>query len=221
LLFTPGLNVRELTGDMQLTKREMEETQMIVTTPEKWDVITRKGSDVAVASLVRLLIIDEVNFRIFLEDFQSSPVYNVCSSAPPPPPPPMPPAHRRRGALGLCSSARLQQCLASVAVASFVTLLIIDEVCKLSVVEYSSPAATSHPPAAHLCHDSLQPATAPSAVFAHPPRPRVMLGAFPDDGWCGLHTGAPAERRARAGHRDPGGAYPAPGVHLDWLQLIL
>lgn len=45
---------------MQLTKREMEETQMIVTTPEKWDVITRKGSDMAVSSLVRLLIIDEV-----------------------------------------------------------------------------------------------------------------------------------------------------------------
>lgn len=27
---------------MQLTKRELAETQMIVTTPEKWDVITRK-----------------------------------------------------------------------------------------------------------------------------------------------------------------------------------
>jgi len=34
--------VRELTGDMQLTKKELAETQMIVTTPEKWDVITRK-----------------------------------------------------------------------------------------------------------------------------------------------------------------------------------
>lgn len=53
--------MRELTGDMQLTKREMEETQMIVTTPEKWDVITRKGADAAVAALVRLLIIDEVH----------------------------------------------------------------------------------------------------------------------------------------------------------------
>lgn len=56
-----GLKVRELTGDMQLTKRELQETQMIVTTPEKWDVITRKGGDVAVASLVRLLILDEVH----------------------------------------------------------------------------------------------------------------------------------------------------------------
>jgi activating signal cointegrator complex subunit 3 len=46
---------------MQLSKRELAETQMIVTTPEKWDVITRKGGDVAVASLVKLLIIDEVH----------------------------------------------------------------------------------------------------------------------------------------------------------------
>ena len=45
---------------MQLTKKELGETQMIVTTPEKWDVITRKGGDVAIASLVKLLIIDEV-----------------------------------------------------------------------------------------------------------------------------------------------------------------
>ena len=56
-----GLTVKELTGDMQLTKKEMAETQMIVTTPEKWDVITRKGGDVAVAASVRLLIIDEVH----------------------------------------------------------------------------------------------------------------------------------------------------------------
>jgi replicative superfamily II helicase len=28
---------------MQLTKKELAETQMIVTTPEKWDVITRKA----------------------------------------------------------------------------------------------------------------------------------------------------------------------------------
>jgi hypothetical protein len=56
-----GITVQELTGDMQLSKRELEATQMIVTTPEKWDVITRKGGDVAVAAAVRLLIIDEVH----------------------------------------------------------------------------------------------------------------------------------------------------------------
>ena len=35
---------------------------MIVTTPEKWDVVTRKGTgDVGLSQLVRLLIIDEVH----------------------------------------------------------------------------------------------------------------------------------------------------------------
>lgn len=29
-------------GDMQLTKAEIAQTQIIVTTPEKWDVVTRK-----------------------------------------------------------------------------------------------------------------------------------------------------------------------------------
>ncbi|KAK9846320.1 hypothetical protein WJX81_001437 [Elliptochloris bilobata] len=56
-----GIVVQELTGDMQLSKRELEATQMIVTTPEKWDVITRKGGDVAIVAVVRLLIIDEVH----------------------------------------------------------------------------------------------------------------------------------------------------------------
>lgn len=39
-----GVKVRELTGDMKLTKQEVEETAVIVTTPEKWDVVTRKGA---------------------------------------------------------------------------------------------------------------------------------------------------------------------------------
>lgn len=53
--------MRELTGDTQLSKQDMAATTMIVTTPEKWDVITRKGGDVAVAAVVKLLIIDEVH----------------------------------------------------------------------------------------------------------------------------------------------------------------
>ena len=56
-----GMVCRELTGDTQLSKRELEETHVIVTTPEKWDVITRKGGEVSVASTLRLLIIDEVH----------------------------------------------------------------------------------------------------------------------------------------------------------------
>ena len=36
--------------------------QMLVTTPEKWDVVTRKSTgDVALTQIVRLLIIDEVH----------------------------------------------------------------------------------------------------------------------------------------------------------------
>lgn len=56
-----GIQVKELTGDMQLTRQELTDTQVIVTTPEKWDVITRKSTDVALTQIVRLLIIDEVH----------------------------------------------------------------------------------------------------------------------------------------------------------------
>lgn len=37
-----GITVRELTGDTELSRREMLHTNMLVTTPEKWDVITRR-----------------------------------------------------------------------------------------------------------------------------------------------------------------------------------
>lgn len=54
-----GIKVRELTGDMQMTKSEINSTQIIVTTPEKWDVVTRKGQgDTELSQKVRLLIID-------------------------------------------------------------------------------------------------------------------------------------------------------------------
>ncbi|KAI5357013.1 putative helicase, AAA+ ATPase domain, Sec63 domain, Helicase superfamily 1/2, ATP-binding protein [Septoria linicola] len=57
-----GIQVRELTGDMQLTKAEIVATQIIVTTPEKWDVVTRKSTgDTELVQKVRLLIIDEVH----------------------------------------------------------------------------------------------------------------------------------------------------------------
>ncbi|XP_051922360.1 activating signal cointegrator 1 complex subunit 3 [Hippocampus zosterae] len=57
-----GITVKELTGDMQLTKGEILRTQMLVTTPEKWDVVTRKSvGDIALSQIVRLLILDEVH----------------------------------------------------------------------------------------------------------------------------------------------------------------
>lgn len=57
-----GVKCREYTGDMHLTKPEIVQTQVIVTTPEKWDVVTRKGTgDTELVQKVRLLIIDEVH----------------------------------------------------------------------------------------------------------------------------------------------------------------
>lgn len=57
-----GVRVREFTGDMHLTKAEIVQTQIIVTTPEKWDVVTRKSTgDTELVQKVRLLIIDEVH----------------------------------------------------------------------------------------------------------------------------------------------------------------
>ncbi|MCJ1277955.1 hypothetical protein MMC21_005769 [Puttea exsequens] len=57
-----GIQVREYTGDMHLTKKEIVQTQIIVTTPEKWDVVTRKSTgDTELVQKVRLLIIDEVH----------------------------------------------------------------------------------------------------------------------------------------------------------------
>uniref|UniRef100_T1L4H7 Activating signal cointegrator 1 complex subunit 3 n=1 Tax=Tetranychus urticae TaxID=32264 RepID=T1L4H7_TETUR len=57
-----GVKVKELTGDMQLSKAEIIETHMIITTPEKWDVVTRKPKgEVELMKLVKLLVIDEVH----------------------------------------------------------------------------------------------------------------------------------------------------------------
>nr|VDC99810.1 unnamed protein product [Brassica oleracea] len=56
-----GVTVRELSGDQSLSGKEIEETQIIVTTPEKWDIITRKSGDRTYTQLVRLLIIDEIH----------------------------------------------------------------------------------------------------------------------------------------------------------------
>lgn len=56
-----GIKVSELTGDRQLTKVQIADTQVIVTTPEKWDVITRKATDSSYTRLVRLIVIDEIH----------------------------------------------------------------------------------------------------------------------------------------------------------------
>uniref|UniRef100_A0A1I7VPC0 Activating signal cointegrator 1 complex subunit 3 n=1 Tax=Loa loa TaxID=7209 RepID=A0A1I7VPC0_LOALO len=56
-----NLRVRELTGDTTLSRKEIAETQMLVLTPEKWDVVTRKAIDLPLTKMVKLLIIDEIH----------------------------------------------------------------------------------------------------------------------------------------------------------------
>ena len=57
-----GIVVNQLSGDSNLTKQQIMETQVLVTTPEKWDVITRKNSDHrSYTNLVKLIIIDEIH----------------------------------------------------------------------------------------------------------------------------------------------------------------
>ncbi|EFC50388.1 U5 snRNP-specific spliceosomal protein [Naegleria gruberi] len=53
--------VQELTGDRNMTKQQIDETQIIVTTPEKWDIVTRKSGDRTYVEKVKLIIIDEIH----------------------------------------------------------------------------------------------------------------------------------------------------------------
>ncbi len=53
------IRVRELTGDMQLSRTEMEETHVLVVTPEKLDVVTRKSDSLLLQT--RLIIFDEIH----------------------------------------------------------------------------------------------------------------------------------------------------------------
>ncbi|EGV61861.1 Sec63-domain-containing protein [Yamadazyma tenuis ATCC 10573] len=56
-----GVVVNQLSGDSNLTKQQIVETQLLVVTPEKWDVITRKSTDLSYTNLVRLIVIDEIH----------------------------------------------------------------------------------------------------------------------------------------------------------------
>jgi len=56
-----GVVVRELSGDSSLSRQQIAETQVLVTTPEKWDVVTRQGEGRAFTQLIKLVIIDEIH----------------------------------------------------------------------------------------------------------------------------------------------------------------
>ena len=60
-----GIQVDELTGDHQLNKEQIMATQVIVCTPEKWDIITRKGGERTYTQLVRLMIFVSLNSLYF------------------------------------------------------------------------------------------------------------------------------------------------------------
>ena len=56
-----GVSVQELTGDSSLSKSQIQKTQVIVTTPEKWDIVTRKSGDRTFTDYLKLVIVDEVH----------------------------------------------------------------------------------------------------------------------------------------------------------------
>ena len=56
-----GVNICEFTGDVHLTSSEFMKNCLIVTTPEKWDVVSRKASEKILIDSIKLVIIDEVH----------------------------------------------------------------------------------------------------------------------------------------------------------------
>ncbi|CAI5641675.1 probable ATP-dependent DNA helicase HFM1 isoform X3 [Oreochromis niloticus] len=57
-----GLTCKELTGDTEIDDFfEIQDSHIILTTPEKWDSMTRKWKDNCLLQLVRLFLIDEVH----------------------------------------------------------------------------------------------------------------------------------------------------------------
>ena len=55
------VKVSELTGDTNMTKSEIRNSQVIVTTPEKWDIVTRKAGEKTHLEGVKLIIFDEIH----------------------------------------------------------------------------------------------------------------------------------------------------------------
>lgn len=56
-----GVTVREFTGDVHLSPEELARTNIIVSTPEKWDVLSRKSVERTVQDHIRLIIVDEIH----------------------------------------------------------------------------------------------------------------------------------------------------------------
>ncbi|XP_051713468.2 probable ATP-dependent DNA helicase HFM1 isoform X2 [Oryctolagus cuniculus] len=73
-----GLNCKELTGDTAMDDLfEIQHAHIIMTTPEKWDSMTRKWRDSSLVQLVRLFLIDEVHI---IKDENRGPTLEVVVS---------------------------------------------------------------------------------------------------------------------------------------------
>lgn len=55
------VNVKEYTGDTRVPASELERSHILVATPEKWDIATRRGGEDAPSARLKLLIIDEIH----------------------------------------------------------------------------------------------------------------------------------------------------------------
>ena len=51
-----GVVVNELSGDSSLTRQQISETQLLVTTPEKFDIVTRQGEGRSYSQLIKLVM---------------------------------------------------------------------------------------------------------------------------------------------------------------------
>ncbi|XP_012657111.1 probable ATP-dependent DNA helicase HFM1 isoform X1 [Otolemur garnettii] len=73
-----GLTCKELTGDTVMDDLfEIQHAHIIMTTPEKWDSMTRKWRDNSLVQLVRLFLIDEVHV---VKDENRGPILEVVVS---------------------------------------------------------------------------------------------------------------------------------------------
>ncbi|SOV21187.1 pre-mRNA-splicing helicase BRR2, putative [Plasmodium sp. DRC-Itaito] len=56
-----NIKVSELTGDVNLSSKELDDSQIIVMTPEKFDVISRKWNEKILLHKIKLIIFDEIH----------------------------------------------------------------------------------------------------------------------------------------------------------------
>ena len=71
-----GITVNELSGDVNLSNYEINNTNIIVTTPEKYDIITRKAGQRTFIEKVKLIIIDEIHL---LHDIRGAVLESIIS----------------------------------------------------------------------------------------------------------------------------------------------